>query len=183
MAISILTVAIFGKIFGVMYEALIISFVEAILRKYSGGVHASTPFNCILIGIIVAVLPGYLIKSINLNINYIVFIGAITYIISLIIIYKLAPVDSPNKPIKKEQKIKKLKKSSLIVLSIYMIIVCYNIVMYYISNSQIFLIYSVCIYAGILWQVFTLTRYGHILVGILDSLLIKIMKMIGVEKK
>ena len=64
-----------------------------------------------------------------------------------------------------------------------MIIVCYNIVMYYISNSQIFLIYSVCIYAGILWQVFTLTRYGHILVGILDSLLIKIMKMIGVEKK
>ena len=182
MAISILTVAIFGKIFGVMYEALIISFVEAILRKYSGGVHASTPFNCILIGIIVAVLPGYLIKSINLNINYIVFIGAITYIISLIIIYKLAPVDSPNKPIKKEQKIKKLKKSSLIVLSIYMIIVCYNIVMYYISNSQIFLIYSVCIYAGILWQVFTLTRYGHILVGILDSLLIKIMKMIGVEK-
>ncbi|MBS5885901.1 MAG: accessory gene regulator B family protein [Clostridium sp.] len=182
MAISILTVAIFGKIFGVMYEALIISFVEAILRKYSGGVHASTPFNCILIGIIVAVLPGYLIKSINLNINYIVFIGAIIYIISLIIIYKLAPVDSPNKPIKKEQKIKKLKKSSLIVLSIYMIIVCYNIVMYYISNSQIFLIYSVCIYAGILWQVFTLTRYGHILVGILDSLLIKIMKMIGVEK-
>jgi accessory gene regulator B len=183
MLISILSVAIFGKIFGVMYEALIISFVEAILRKYSGGVHASTPFNCILIGIIVAVLPAYLIKSINLNINYIVFIGAILYITSLIIIYKLAPVDSPNKPIKKEQKIKKLKKSSLIVLSIYMIIVCYNIVMYYISNSQIFLIYSVCIYAGILWQVFTLTRYGHILVGILDSLLIKIMKMIGVEKK
>ena len=128
MLISILSVAIFGKIFGVMYEALIISFVEAILRKYSGGVHASTPFNCILIGIIVAVLPAYLIKSINLNINYIVFIGAILYITSLIIIYKLAPVDSPNKPIKKEQKIKKLKKSSLIVLSIYMIIVCYNII-------------------------------------------------------
>ena len=80
MLISILSVAIFGKIFGVMYEALIISFVEAILRKYSGGVHASTPFNCILIGIIVAVLPAYLIKSINLNINYIVFIGAILYI-------------------------------------------------------------------------------------------------------
>ncbi|MDU1279265.1 MULTISPECIES: accessory gene regulator ArgB-like protein [Clostridium] len=183
MLISILSVAIFGKIFGVMYEALIISFVEAILRKYSGGVHASTPFNCILIGIIVAVVPAYLIKSINLNINYIVFIGAILYITSLIIIYKLAPVDSPNKPIKKEQKIKKLKKSSLIVLSIYMIIVCYNIIMYYISDSQTFLIYSVCIYAGILWQVFTLTKYGHILVGILDSLLIKIMKMIGVEKK
>ncbi|WP_288222026.1 accessory gene regulator ArgB-like protein [uncultured Clostridium sp.] len=182
MIISILTVGIFGKIFGVMYEALIISFVQAILRKYSGGVHASTPFNCIVIGVIVSVLPGYFIKNINLNINYIIAIGVILYITSLIIIYKLAPVDSPNKPIKKEEKIKKLKKSSLILLSIYMIIVCYNILMYYIKDNEIFLIYSACIYAGILWQVFTLTRYGHTLVNILDSLLIKIIKMIGVEK-
>lgn len=182
MIISIFLVGIFGKMFGVMYEALIITFVQAILRKYSGGVHASTPLNCILIGIIVAVLPAYLIKNISLNINYIIFIGGILYIISLITIYKLAPVDSPNKPIKKEQKIKKLKKSSLMVLSIYMIVVFSNIIIYYINNNDTFLIYSVCIYLGILWQVFTLTRYGHILVNLVDSLLIKIIKMMGVEK-
>lgn len=182
MSISILTVAIFGKILGVMYEALIISFVQAILRKYSGGVHASTPFNCIVIGIIVSVLPGYLIKNINLNVNYIIIIGVILYITSLIIIYKLAPVDSPNKPIKKEEKIRRLKKSSLTILSIYMIIVCFNLIMYYSKNNEVFLIYSACIYLGILWQVFTLTTYGHILVNILDSLLIKIIKMMGVEK-
>ncbi|WP_291649216.1 accessory gene regulator B family protein [Clostridium sp.] len=183
MIISILLVGIFGKILGVMFEALIISFVEAVLRKYSGGVHASTPFNCIVLGIIVAVLPAYLIKNINLNIIYIIFVGVIIYIASLSIIYKLAPVDSPNKPIKKEEKIKRLKKRSIIILSIYMIIVICNLIMYYTSKNNIFLIYSTCIYAGILWQVFTLTRYGHIVVNILDSLLIKILKMIGVRKK
>ncbi|WP_195262572.1 MULTISPECIES: accessory gene regulator B family protein [unclassified Clostridium] len=183
MVISILSVGLFGILFDVMIESLIISFVQAILRKYSGGVHASTPFNCILIGIVVAVLPAYFIENIKLNITYMIFIGIIIYISSLSIIYKLAPVDSPNKPIKKEEKIKRLKKSSIIILTIYMVIVSYNIIMYYINKNNTFLVYSACIYFGVLWQVLTLTKHGHTIVNAIDSLLIKILKMIGVEKK
>lgn len=177
MIISILMVGIFGKVFGVMYEALLISFIQALLRKYSGGVHASTPFNCIVIGILVAVLPAYLINNINFNIDYIIILGIIIYSISLTIIYKLAPVDSYKKPIKKKEKIKRLKKSSIILLSIYMIIVCFNVAMYYIKKNEFFLNYSVCIYTGVLWQVFTLTKYGHYIVNKLDSLLINIFKI------
>lgn len=176
MIISIIMVGIVGSLFSVMYEALLISFIQAILRKYSGGVHASTPFNCIVIGILVAVLPAYLINNINFNIIYIIILGIILYIISLIIIYKLAPVDSYKKPIKKKEKIKRLKKSSIIILSIYMIVVCFNVIMYCIKKNEIFLNYSACIYTGVLWQVFTLTRCGHYIVNKLDSLLINIKK-------
>ncbi|KLE15946.1 accessory gene regulator B family protein [Clostridium sp. C8] len=182
MSISILLVAVIGLIFNVMIEALIISFVVAILRKFSGGAHASTALNCAIVGVLISIIPAYITKNLNFNINYIIFTGIPLYIISLIIVYKLAPVDSPNKPIKKQKKIKKLKKGSIILLSIYMIIVAFNVIIYYISKNHIFLVYSACIYIGMLWQVFTLTKYGHILVNIVDSLFIKIFKILRGEK-
>ncbi|MPL94859.1 Accessory gene regulator protein B [bioreactor metagenome] len=182
MSISILLVAVIGLIFNVMIEALIISFVVAILRKFSGGAHASTALNCAIVGVLISIIPAYITKNLNFNINYIIFTGIPLYIISLIIVYKLAPVDSPNKPIKKQEKIKKLKKGSIILLSIYMIIVAFNVIIYYISKNHIFLVYSACIYIGMLWQVFTLTKYGHILVNIVDSLFIKIFKILRGEK-
>ncbi|MDU5105362.1 accessory gene regulator B family protein [Clostridium sp.] len=179
---SILLVAIVGLLFNVMVEALIISSVGAILRKFSGGAHASTSVNCILSGTIISVIPAYIIKNISLNRNYIVITGVLIYIISIIIIYKLAPVDSPNKRIKKKEKIKRLKKGSIIIVSIYMILVFINISIYYIKDINSLLVYSSCIYVGILWQVFTLTKYGHIVVNKIDSLLINIFKLIGGKK-
>lgn len=179
MSISILITAIIGAIFNVMIEALLISFVIAILRKSSGGVHASTSINCTIVGALVAVTPAYVIKHISFNSNYIIIIGILLYIISFIIIYKLAPVDSPNKPIKKEDKIKRLKRGSIIILSIYMIVVLINLVLYYRNKSNVLLLYSSCIYIGIIWQVFTLTKLGHVIVKIIDSLLIKIIRVRG----
>ncbi len=181
MGISILLVAIVGAIFNVMIEALIISFVVAILRKFSGGAHASTATNCAIVGVLVSVIPAYLIRNINFNSNYIISIGILLYIISFITIYKLAPVDSPNKPIKKAEKIKRLKRGSIIILSIYMIIVLFNIITSYVNKSNVLLLYSLCIYIGILWQVFTLTKFGHFIVNIIDSLFIKILNFRGRE--
>lgn len=183
MGISILLVAIIGFIFNVMLEALIISFSGAILRKFSGGAHASTPTNCSIVGLLICVLPAYIIKNIGLNSNYIIIIGILVYIVSFIIIYKLAPVDSPNKPIKNKGKIKRLKRGSIIILSVYMIFVVLFISIYYMNRINILLVYSSCIYIGVLWQVFTLTKYGHIVVNKVDSLLIKIFDLIGGKEK
>lgn len=180
--ISILLVVIFGLIFNVIIEALIISFTIAVLRKFSGGAHASTPVNCSVYGILISIIPACIIKNINLNSIYIFIAGVLIYIISFKIIYKLAPVDSPNKPIKKKEKIKRLKRGSIIILSIYMILVFINISIYYIKDINSLLVYSSCIYVGILWQVFTLTKYGHIIVNKIDSLLIKILNIIRREK-
>lgn len=182
MSMSVLLVAISGLIFGVIYESLIISFCEAILRKYSGGVHASKPLNCIIIGILVSVLPAYIASKYYYKISFIIVFGAICYIISYILINKLAPVDSPNKPIKKIEKIKRLKKGSIIILNIYSLIVIFNIILYYITKNNVFLIYSICIYIGTLWQIITLTKIGHIIVNIIDYRLIKIFNILRGNK-
>lgn len=178
-SISILVVAIIGYFLKIIVEALIISFIISILRKFSGGAHASTSINCEVLGVLIAIVPAYIIKNIGLNSNYIIILGSLVYIISFIIIYKLAPVDSPNKPIKKKEKIKRLKRGSIIILFIYMILVVISISIYYFKGINSFLVYTYCIYIGILWQVFTLTKYGHIVVNKVDSLLIKILKYMG----
>ncbi len=49
-----------------------------------------------------------------------------------------------------------------------------------------YIIYSLCVYSGIVWQTFTLTRYGHLVVKKLDDFLnymVDIKKGIRVMKK
>ena len=174
MLFSITLVFLFGSLFHVAFEALIISFTASILRKYSGGVHASSPGICTFIGTIVCVgqagLISLLINSV-FNLKLIIILGAVIFIWSYYIIYKLAPVDSASKPIVKEEKRKRMKKGSIILLSLYLIITVFLILFYISSVERKLLVYALCLYAGVLWQVFTLTEPGHLLIGNIDALL------------
>lgn len=170
MSISIILVAIFGAIFGVLKEALIVSFIGSILRKSSGGAHAGSPGKCALIGTIVSVGIGAICNKSNISVRTIMIMGIITFSISYYFIYKLAPVDSPAKVIKNINKKLRLKKASILILTVYLIIVIINVILYYFYKSQALLGYSMCIYLSILWQVFSLTKSGHYLLGKIDTL-------------
>lgn len=169
MSFSIILVMIFGIIANVPIEALIVSFTISILRKSSGGVHASSPGRCAVIGTIVSVGFGLISKYINLKISGVLFIGIIIFIWSFYIVYKLAPVDSIAKPIKNQERRKKLKRSSMVILSVYLIIAIVNIIYYYYTNNVIALTYTLCIYMGLIWQIFSLTKSGHLILAKIDA--------------
>lgn len=174
---SILLIIIFGIIFKCTIESLIISFTVSILRKYSGGVHASSPERCIFLGTFICIGEALIVKYliyINIDIELLIIIEMIIFIFSYIKIIKLAPVDNIRKPIKTIEKRKKMKEKSLIVLTIYLTIILLSIFIW--NNKQINkpIIYSLCIVFGMLWQVFTLTTKGHILITKLDKQLKKI---------
>jgi len=174
MLLSIILVFLFGLLFHVAFEALIISFTASILRKYSGGVHASSPGICTFIGTIVcvgqAVLIPLLMSSV-VNLKLILMLGVVVFIWSYYIIYKLAPVDSASKPIVKEEKRKRMKKGAIILLSGYLIITVFLFLFYISCDERKLLFYALCLYAGILWQTFTLTELGHLLIGKIDTFL------------
>ena len=69
-----------------------------------------------------------------------------------------------------------MKRGSIILLSVYLIITVFCILFYISSGESKFLIYALCLYSGILWQVFTLTTQGHLLVGKVDTFLNHITK-------
>lgn len=179
---SISLIMILGKLFNVMIEALIISFIVSLLRKYSGGVHASSAGICTFLGTVVAVGLAILSKISSVVSFYnVVLIGVVVFILSYYIIYKLAPVDSKAKPIKKTERIKMLKKKSMIILSLYLIIVLCNLLGYYYILNKRFIIYTLCIYSGILWQGFTLTKLGHLILNKVDCFFNNIIKSIRVN--
>lgn len=178
MMYNILLVILFGVIFNVLIEALIASFVISILRKSSGGAHASSPGICAVVGTIVAIVIG-LVSNINMNIDSIILIESIIFILSYYIVFKLAPVQSPTKPIKTKKKKRRLKKGSIIILSIYLIIVSISTILYFYINVDELIIYSICISGGVIWQVLSLTKFGYILVELIDTFLNKMFNRRG----
>lgn len=159
--ICIALVILFGLIFKVVIEALIISFTISILRKSSGGAHAHSAETCAIIGTVLSIGLGVVAKYLNISFCFIILVGSVVFIWSYYTVYKLAPVDSIEKPINNTNKRKKLKKISLIIISIYFVIVLINIIYFIFSLNTNALVYVLCIYLGLLWQVFSLTKYGH----------------------
>jgi accessory gene regulator B len=174
MFISIGLVMIFGVIFGVVVEALIISFTASILRKYSGGVHASSPNTCTFLGVVVCIGFGLLIKlglAPVIDMKAFLLAGAFGFVWSFCMVSRLAPVDTPNKPIRSEGKRKRMRKGSFTVIGVYLLIIFINLFFYVFFSSDAFLVYSMCIAFGVFWQVFTLTVSGHKVIEKLDLFL------------
>lgn len=172
--LSIFLVGIFGFIFHVAIEALIVLFTASILRKYSGGAHASSPGNCTSIGVIICIGQALLISFIVnnwINFKIALMIELMIFIWSYYMVYKLVPVDNPSKRIKSEEKRKRMKKGSFIILSIYFIIVIFIMILYFNIKKVTLPVYALCIIGGIMWQIFTLTKSGHLILAKIDIFL------------
>lgn len=178
-------VMLFGAIFGVFFQALVISFASAILRKTSGGAHATTSIRCATIGTVSSVGFALIIRHFKSYFNMPLAIAYLlmTFIISYYIILTLAPKDSPNKPIVKESKIKELKAKSIATLCIYaaasLIIITFS--WYY--KNQIFLPYVALICTGYLWQSVSLTSLGRLITYVMEWPFRFINFIIGGENK
>lgn len=171
---SISLVLILGLIFNVFAEALLVSFSGSILRKYSGGVHSSSPNRCAIIGAVISIILSvtvvFAVKYISFT--YFVLLIIIGLIYSYFYIYKYAPSASERKPIKNISKMKRLKKYSIIlVTSMYALTGCL-ILLYLKNNNIIFLRYAGCITIGVVWQTFSLTKSAHKVLTKIDSFFI-----------
>lgn len=168
--LSIILVALGGILFRVLIESLLVAFTISTLRKSSGGVHASTPRKCAIFGAIISIGIAILCRNIEVNIILSIFVGIFIFIYSTYTVYKLAPVDSEKKPIRSENKIKRLKRKSLLIIFLYLIIIVINYILCIWGDKVNIISYNLCIYFGMLWQVFSLTSNGHKFVRKIDLL-------------
>jgi len=91
---------------------------------------------------------------------------SVIYCFSFFLIYKLAPVDSPKKPIVKKEKIKLLRRKSFMTLLTYFLI---SVILVLLSKYDIKLInVSISLAFATLWQVFTLTKSGNKFIDTID---------------
>ena len=154
-------VFLFGILAGVPAQALIVCFSVSILRKYSGGAHAGTIELCtgfsVFYCIVTAVISKWFLVGVYNPILMSISI-AVIFGLSFLAIYKFAPVDSPNKPIRTEQKKKSMRKGSFLVLFIYFVIVLIGFILS--DRFVIFKSLQISLLFGLSWQIFTLTYLG-----------------------
>jgi accessory gene regulator B len=169
--LSIFAIAALGLLFGVFAESMIISFAAAILRKFSGGVHASKPLNCAVIGMIIFGVLGFLVKHVFIRIEFVNVIGlmAAEFAFVFYVMIKYSPVGSVNKPLKNIEKRKRLKHQSLMFTFIMLAVSMVLTYAYVLTNNISFLTVAICISTGILWQSITLVSLGHIIIKSLDT--------------
>ncbi|UZQ49405.1 accessory gene regulator ArgB-like protein [Clostridium kluyveri] len=159
---SISWIAIAGFILGVLYEALIFSTTASILRKYSGGVHASSPNRCIIIGTVLSSASGLVIDkfSYNISLTTTTAMGMFFITASFTIVMLKAPVDSIKKPITDLNMKKRFKKNSIVTLTVFSMVVVILSTLYESTLKLYYLKIIHSIILGILWQSFTLTKMG-----------------------
>lgn len=171
--VSFLLVMVIGFIFGVLYESLVFTITISILKKYSGGAHASSPGRCLFIGNTISVSFSLLISKIlyRQNIWCITVIGILCIIISIYIIIKKAPVDSENKPITSDKMRQRLKQDSIVTILICSIVMIIVLFIFNVSSSIVYIKIFECIGLGLLWQSITLTKLTIKFLHKVDSLL------------
>lgn len=158
-AFQILIILGIAAFLGLGEEVFIMVFSAAILRRYSGGVHCQAYYRCTLCSIFVFVALGYLVKFIDPN--YFTVYFPLVILVALIIVLRKAPVDNPINPISDINERRKIKtRSAQIMFILFLIAGIFNYFNYSIIADSILL--------GIIWQVFTLTSWGHILISLVD---------------
>lgn len=171
--------SLIGIIFGCFIECFILFLFAGILRKFTGGVHSKTLFGCMIIAIFIIGVLGAFSKYaflsifdtllINTNLYYLVYIAAaIIFIPCILLVYKVAPVDSPNKPIRKPEKRKRLKRQSVITIFVYFAFVILLLALALSQRNAAYFTAALALGVSTIWQCFTLTRLGNRFISTID---------------
>lgn len=170
--IGIIITILVGLITGMIIEISLITITSALFKRYTGGVHASTPEICLVIGIILSLILSILCRfiSINLDINNIALIGMIIIVFSYYMIYYKCPIPSKNKPLKNEKTRNKLKKKAFILLNIYVTLLIILYIVYYILKLSIIKSIIASFILGLFLQMSVLTNIGTKFINLLDKL-------------
>jgi accessory gene regulator B len=161
---SILTA---GWLLGCFWTTFTAMVATACLRVVSGGAHSKTPLTCGILGVIIgpslgkiAVFGGEVLAS-----DTLLILLTVGFLVSIHLIWRLAPVDSPAKPISSEDKRARMRLISVAVLCF---ITAVQIVILYmvLKSHQLVLAASL----GVWWQVFMLTRSAHRFTTFFDDL-------------
>ena len=124
---KILILFIIGFLLSMGWQTLLLFFLIAPYRSFTGGFHLKTHLGCMITTSVLYLLPIILSKYILISDKNILYIlaGLIT-IFSIIIIAKYAPADTENMPILSKKEIKSKKIKAYISLVVLLSIIIFN---------------------------------------------------------
>lgn len=115
---------ILGSVFNIIIESMAFYIAFSLIRRYAGGFHASSEMKCTLItttSIFLCLLCTKLCETNNIQKPILVLTS-----IATVLIFALCPLDTPEKPLTKEE-YKYFRKISWVILLLIMLAICIGI--------------------------------------------------------
>jgi accessory gene regulator B len=167
--ISLLGISLVAWLAGCLPAALATLFTSAFLRSFSGGAHCTSPARCTILSILTVPLLGTLATNLapffsRPLLALVVLAGGV---LAFAVVWRLAPVDSPAKPITSPQERRRFRRLSL--AAVVVVVIIQLLLLPFLNPEAIAPILAA--EAGMLWQVFSLTRTGHSFIAGIDRLL------------
>lgn len=177
---SIILILVVGLVTGLLKELVIISTFSAMMKRYAGGPHASTPNRCLSIGILIATAFAFLCRYFieKLSIQHVMIFILVVIITGYYVLYLRCPVGSKEKPLKKESIRTRLRKKAFKLMNVYSFIVLSLFLIYSIYNNYLIKSILISILFGIILQIFTISKIGENIVMGLDKYLDKLYKVL-----
>lgn len=145
--VNILSSLFIGFLFHMVAEVILFILVYKSLRKYVGGSHASTAWRCYISSCVTYVIVLICIMYYPLT-N---IVTTVAVFISAIVLWILAPVEAPKKPLDEvEQKVFKQRSRISIIVCVFVFLIIHyipNQYTYYYSNVVAISIYTVALFA------------------------------------
>ncbi len=118
--INITVTVLIGIFFGMLKECICLFITFFILRKFTGGLHASKYIYCLISSIVLMILSLFIIKYLEQNSYHILFLSVL--IVATLLIWFFAPIDNKSKKLSIKEK-KVYKYFSVILSLIFLLIV------------------------------------------------------------
>ena len=134
---NIITTLALGFIWGLVFESILFLFSFSLIRTYAGGYHCQKAINCYFFSSGIVILVLAIVKFTPSK--YILKISIFILLISVPVILKLAPVETPTKLLDEMEK-KYFRKKTVLHLSVESIV----ITILYISKLTSFA-YLICL--------------------------------------
>lgn len=144
-------------VLGIFRETVVLVLTAGFFRLVSGGEHCQAFYRCLTGGALVFLALGFLTKNLNHEITYQTMLITILTVFPLITaaILKYAPGDTANKPINHEKEKARLRRMSLVVEAICLILVVVFL------NTEMLKWLVLPVVVGLGWQTFTITPLGY----------------------
>ncbi len=145
-----LAIAVVSYFLGTLAATLTAAITASIFRIFSGGAHASSQKRCVIIGAVIFNLIGIVVTFYynRITLEWMNWFCWITFIVAIITFILYAPADTPGKPITTKIQRSRLKKISIGLLILWLILI--NFV--FKGETNIYKLHLLASTSGLAWQ-------------------------------
>ncbi len=165
--VDFLGICLAGWLLGCLTTAVVVALATFMLRFFSHGAHSRSPLTCALLGMIVvpalgkiAVFTAPLVTGAEMAL-----VIGLGFFIVMSTVWRLAPGDSPARPVTAIEERRRLRRYALIVV----LLLTSGQSALLLTGRQVYPL-VLAISFGFWWQAFTLTAPGHRFAVLLDDI-------------